>query len=83
MSHMLVQREPHSSQAQFRGLSIHCLRIIVLRSYSLHLQCEDGPASTAQFNDRGPNKKSNNERTRLKYAEIQEPSDLACKLQLQ
>ena len=34
-------------------------------------------------NGRGPNKKSKNEQTRLKYAEIQEPSDLACKLQLQ
>ena len=29
---------------------------------------------------RGPNKKSKNEQTRLKYAEIQEPSDLVCKL---
>ena len=32
---------------------------------------------------RGPNKKSKNERTRFEYAEIQEPSDLVCKLQLQ
>ena len=32
---------------------------------------------------RGPNKKSKNEQTRLKYAEIQEPSDLVRKLQLQ
>ena len=32
---------------------------------------------------RGPNKKSKNEQTQLKYAEIQEPSDLVCKLQLQ
>ena len=34
-------------------------------------------------NCRGPNKKSKNEQTRLKYAEIQEPSDLVSKLQLQ
>ena len=27
---------------------------------------------------RGPNKKSKNNRTRLKYGEIQEPSDLVC-----
>ena len=33
--------------------------------------------------DRGPNKESKNEQTWLKYAEIQEQSDLVCKLQLQ
>ena len=35
------------------------------------------------FFGRGPNKKFKNKQTRLKYAEIQEPSDLVCKLQLQ
>ena len=34
-------------------------------------------------NGRGPNKKSKNKRIRLRNAEIQEPSDLVRKLQLQ
>ena len=36
-----------------------------------------------QTSSRGPNKKSKNEQTQLKYTEIQEPSDSVCKLQLQ
>ena len=49
--------------------------------------CEEGLGACSQeilrSYIRGPNKKSKNEWTQLKYAEIQEPSDLVCKLQLQ